>query len=68
MKPKTPYPETLSSIGINLKDLKAYAKQAGFKASDNKLVGLANEMFGNAVHEHITEEVLKEAKKKGKSK
>jgi len=68
MKTKEPYPETLSSIGINLKDLKAYAKQAGFKASDKKLIELANEMFGNAVHEHITEEVLKEAKRKRKSK
>jgi len=58
----------LSSIGITLKDLKAYAKQAGFKASDGKLVELANKMFGNAVHEHITEEVLKEAKKKRKTK
>ena len=60
----TPYPKILTKLGLSKWKLQKIAKAEGSKLPLSKLTKIATSSIGSAMNELITEELLKEAKKK----
>ena len=60
----THYPKILTKLGLSKWKLQKIAKAEGSKLPLSKLTKIATSSIGSAMHELITEELLKEAKKK----
>ena len=60
----THYPKILTKLGLSKWKLLKLAKAEGSKLPLSKLTKMATSSIGSAMHELITEELLKEARKK----